>query len=107
LRPFLALSAATPTPRFCRRCKLLSVKEARAQLARIGLDKDLDGWRPGKGKCHKYGREIEEREYAQRDFVRSQILNFDGEPVQSYEPGAHDFVVPPSAEMSRSLNRGK
>ena len=59
-----------------------------------------------KGSATSTGARSNEREYAQRDFVRSQILNFDGEPVQSYEPGAHDFVVPPSAEMSRSLNRG-
>jgi len=76
------------------------------KVVRIGLDKDLDGWRPEKGKRDMYGREIEEREYTQRDFVRSQILNFDGEPVQIYKPGAHDSVVPPGAEMSRSLNRG-
>ena len=45
------------------------------KVVRIGLDKDLDGWRPEKGKRDKYGREIEDREYTQRDFDRSLILD--------------------------------
>ena len=41
---------------------------------RIGLDKDLDGWRPEKGKTDKYGNDIEDREYNERDFDRNLIL---------------------------------
>lgn len=44
------------------------------KVVRIGLDKDLDGWRPEKGKLDKYGREIEDREYNERDFDRNLIL---------------------------------
>ena len=41
------------------------------KVVRIGLDKDLDGWRPEKGKTDKYGQDIEDREYNDRDFDRN------------------------------------
>ncbi len=44
------------------------------KVVRIGLDKDLDGWRPEKGKLDKHGHEIEDREYNDLDFDRSLIL---------------------------------
>ncbi|YCM45685.1 DEAD/DEAH box helicase family protein [Verrucomicrobiaceae bacterium 227] len=44
------------------------------KVVRLGLDKDLDGWRPEAGKLDKYGTEIEDREYNQRDFDRNLIL---------------------------------
>ena len=36
------------------------------KVVRIGLDKDLEGWRPEKGKTDKYGQVIEDREYNER-----------------------------------------
>jgi type I restriction enzyme R subunit len=44
------------------------------KVVRIGLDKDLEGWRPERGKTDKYGQEIEDREYNERDFDRNLIL---------------------------------
>ncbi len=44
------------------------------KVVRIGLDKDLDGWRPERGQTDKYGHEIEDREYNERDFDRNLIL---------------------------------
>ena len=44
------------------------------KVVRIGLDKDLEGWRPEKGKLDKYGQEIEDREYNAQDFDRDLIL---------------------------------
>lgn len=44
------------------------------KVVRIGLDKDLEGWRPEKGKVDKYGQQIEDREYNERDFDRNLIL---------------------------------
>jgi type I restriction enzyme R subunit len=44
------------------------------KVIRIGLDKDLDGWRPEAGKLDKYGQEIEDREYNQLDYDRSLVL---------------------------------
>jgi type I restriction enzyme R subunit len=44
------------------------------KVVRIGLDKDLDGWRPEAGQTDKHGRLIEDREYNDRDFDRNLIL---------------------------------
>jgi type I restriction enzyme R subunit len=44
------------------------------KVIRIGLDKDLDGWRPEDGQKDKYGQLIEDREYNDRDFDRNLIL---------------------------------
>lgn len=44
------------------------------KVVRIGLDKDLDGWRPEKGQTDKYGNEIEDREYNETDYDRNLIL---------------------------------
>ena len=44
------------------------------KVIRIGLDKDLEGWRPEKGKLDRYGQEIEDRIYNDLDFDQSLIL---------------------------------
>jgi type I restriction enzyme, R subunit len=44
------------------------------KVVRIGLDKDLDGWRPEDGQTDRYGHLIEDREYNDRDFDRNLIL---------------------------------
>jgi type I restriction enzyme R subunit len=44
------------------------------KVIRIGLDKDLDGWRPEIGKTDKYGQLIEDREYNELDYDRRLIL---------------------------------
>ena len=44
------------------------------KVVRIGIDKDLEGWRPEIGKTDKYGQEIEDREYNDLDFDRSLVL---------------------------------
>jgi type I restriction enzyme R subunit len=44
------------------------------KVVRIGLDKDLDGWRPEDGQKDKHGQLIEDREYNVRDFDRNLIL---------------------------------
>lgn len=44
------------------------------KVVRIGLDKDLDGWRPEKGQTDKYEQLIEDREYNISDFDRNLIL---------------------------------
>lgn len=51
------------------------------KVIRIGLDKDLDGWRPEAGQCDKYGELIEDREYNLRDFDRNLILERRSEVV--------------------------
>ena len=44
------------------------------RVVRIGLDKDLEGWRPEKGKTDKYGQEIEDREFNLTDYDHNLIL---------------------------------
>jgi type I restriction enzyme R subunit len=45
------------------------------KVVRIDLDKDLTGWRPEKNKLDKYGKEIEDRIYNQKDFDRDIVLD--------------------------------
>ncbi|REJ87138.1 MAG: restriction endonuclease [Planctomycetota bacterium] len=45
------------------------------RVVRIDFDKDLTGWRPEDGKTDKFGHEIEDRIYNQKDFDRSLVLD--------------------------------
>ena len=45
------------------------------KVIRIGLDKDLEGWRPYKGQIDIYGNQIEDREYNSTDFDRKLIID--------------------------------
>ncbi len=44
------------------------------KVIRVGIDKDLEGYRPTKGKTDKYGYEIEDREYNIKDYDRNLVL---------------------------------
>ena len=44
------------------------------KVIRVDVDKDLTGWRPPKGKLDKYGLEIEDRIYNQKDYDRILVL---------------------------------
>ena len=44
------------------------------KVVRIDFDKDLQGWRPEKGRLDKHGETIEDRIYNQKDFDRSLVL---------------------------------
>lgn len=45
------------------------------KVMRIGLDKDLQGYRPEKGKRDIYGELVEDREYNQKDFDKNIIID--------------------------------
>ena len=45
------------------------------KVIRIGLDKDLEGWRPYKGQVDVNGNEIEDREYNTTDYDRKLIID--------------------------------
>ena len=45
------------------------------KVIRIGLDKDLEGYRPEAGKVDKHGYEIEDREYNAKDFDRKLVID--------------------------------
>lgn len=44
------------------------------KVVRIDIDKDIAGWRPDKGMIDKYGNEIEDRIYNQKDFDKVLVL---------------------------------
>ena len=44
------------------------------KVLKIGLNRDLMGWRPELGKLDKYGNEIEDKQYGQTDFDRTLVL---------------------------------
>lgn len=44
------------------------------KVIRIGLDKDLEGYRPESGKIDKNGYEIEDREYNVKDYDRTLVI---------------------------------
>jgi len=44
------------------------------KVVRIDIDKDLTGWRPDKGMLDKFGNEIEDRIYNQKDFDKTLVL---------------------------------
>lgn len=45
------------------------------KVIRVGLDKDLEGWRPEEGQTDIYGNEIEDREYNVSDYDRNIIID--------------------------------
>ncbi|WP_025852777.1 EcoAI/FtnUII family type I restriction enzme subunit R [Paenibacillus ehimensis] len=44
------------------------------KVIRVGLDKDLEGYRPESGKVDKHGYEIEDREYNVKDYDRTLVI---------------------------------
>jgi len=44
------------------------------KVVRSDLDRDLTGWRPERGMLDKYGNEIEDRIYNQKDFDKTLVL---------------------------------
>ena len=45
------------------------------KVLRVGLDKDLEGWRPTAGQHDIYGYEIEDREYNTKDYDKNLIID--------------------------------
>lgn len=45
------------------------------KVIRVGIDKDLEGYRPTKGKVDVYGEIIEDREYNIKDFDRTLVID--------------------------------
>ena len=45
------------------------------KVVRIGIDKDLEGWRPPAGKVDVYGNEIDDREYNIKDYDRNLTID--------------------------------
>ena len=44
------------------------------KVLRVGLDIDLEGWRPEKGKVDIHGEEIEDRQYNRKDYDKNLVI---------------------------------
>lgn len=44
------------------------------KVLRVGLDIDLEGWRPEKGKVDIHGQEIEDRKYNRKDYDKNLVI---------------------------------
>ncbi|GAB1804417.1 EcoAI/FtnUII family type I restriction enzme subunit R [Priestia megaterium] len=51
------------------------------KVVRVGLDRDLEGYRPEKGKIDMLGQEIEDREYNIKDFDKNIVIDARTEAV--------------------------
>jgi len=45
------------------------------KVMRVGLNVDLEGWRPEKGKADKYGNPVEDRIYNTKDYDRNLVID--------------------------------
>lgn len=45
------------------------------KVVKVSLDRDLEGYRPEKGKVDEDGYEVEDREYTQKDFDRTIVID--------------------------------
>ncbi|OGS21405.1 MAG: restriction endonuclease [Elusimicrobia bacterium RIFOXYA2_FULL_39_19] len=45
------------------------------QVIRIGIDVDLEGWRPEAGKTDKYGKDVDDRIYNGKDFDKNLVID--------------------------------
>jgi len=44
------------------------------KVLRVGLDVDLEGWRPEKGKMDTHGAEVEDRKYNRKDYDKNLVI---------------------------------
>ena len=44
------------------------------KVIKVGLDVDLEGWRPEKGKTDVYGQEVEDRQYNRKDYDKNLVI---------------------------------
>ncbi|MDR1854556.1 MAG: DEAD/DEAH box helicase family protein [Azoarcus sp.] len=59
------------------------------KVIRVGLDKDLEGWRPEAGQTDVEGEEIEDREYNVKDYDRTLVID---ERTQVVAKRVSDFL---------------
>lgn len=53
----------------------MTVSSLRYKVVKVHLDVDVEGYRPAKGETDKYGQEIEDRIYNQKDFDRNLVID--------------------------------
>ncbi|WP_195428091.1 DEAD/DEAH box helicase family protein [Clostridium sp. D46t1_190503_E9] len=70
------------------------------KVVRVGLDRDLEGYRPEKGKRDKYGEELEDRIYNKKDFDRNLVLEKRTEIVAKY---VSDYLKKNNKRMAKTI----
>ncbi|MGG7162448.1 EcoAI/FtnUII family type I restriction enzme subunit R [Clostridium ihumii] len=70
------------------------------KVVRVGLDRDLEGYRPEKGKRDKYGEELEDRIYNKKDFDRNLVLEKRTEVVAKY---VSDYLKKNNKRMAKTI----
>lgn len=70
------------------------------KVVRVGIDRDLEGYRPEKGKTDKYGEVIEDRIYNKKDFDRTLVLERRTEIVAKY---VSDYLKKNNKRMAKTI----
>ena len=70
------------------------------KVIRVALDRDIEGYRPEKGKRDKYGEELEDRIYNKKDFDRSLVLENRTEVVAKY---VSDYLKKNNKRMAKTI----
>jgi type I restriction enzyme R subunit len=70
------------------------------KVVRVGLDRDLEGYRPEKGKRDKYGEELEDRIYNKKDYDKTLVLEKRTEIVAKY---VSDYLKKNNKRMAKTI----
>lgn len=70
------------------------------KVVRVGIDRDLEGYRPEKGKRDKYGDELEDRIYNKKDFDKNLVLEKRTEVVAKY---VSDYLKKNNKRMAKTI----
>lgn len=70
------------------------------KVIRVGIDRDLEGYRPEKGKTDKYGNVLEDRIYNRKDYDRNLVLTKRTEVVAKY---VSDYLKENDKRMAKTI----
>lgn len=70
------------------------------KVVRVGLDRDLEGYRPEKYKRDKYGNELEDRIYNKKDYDRNLVLEQRTKIVAKY---VSDYLKANDKRMAKTI----
>lgn len=70
------------------------------KVVRVGIDRDLEGYRPEKYKIDKYGNELEDRVYNKKDFDRTLVLEQRTKAVAKY---VSDYLKANDKRMAKTI----
>ncbi len=70
------------------------------KVVRVSIDKDVEGYRPTKGKKDKYGNEIEDREYGITDFDKNMVIEHRAQIVAKR---VSDFLKKNNDRMAKTI----